>query len=63
VQGEYGVVGDYDGYLHWFRTSTGELVGRTRLDKSAVRGTPQVSADGTLYALSSEGKLAAFQVN
>jgi outer membrane protein assembly factor BamB len=62
VQGDYGVVGDYDGYLHWFRIATGELVGRTRLDRSSVRATPQVTPDGLLIALSSDGQLAAYQL-
>jgi outer membrane protein assembly factor BamB len=62
VQGEYGVVGDLDGYLHWFRLDTGELVGRARVEGAPLRGTPQVSPDGVLYALSSEGELAAYQL-
>jgi outer membrane protein assembly factor BamB len=62
VQGEYGVVGDLEGYLHWLRLSTGEIVGRTRIEDSPLRGTPQVSADGVLYALSTDGELAAYQL-
>ncbi|MGH8030214.1 MAG: outer membrane protein assembly factor BamB, partial [Arenimonas sp.] len=41
VQGEYVVVGDLEGYLHWLRLSSGEIVGRTRLENAALRGTPQ----------------------
>jgi len=62
VQGEYGVVGDLDGYLHWFKLDTGDIVGREHIEKSAIRGTPQVSASGVLYAVSNEGKLAAYQL-
>jgi outer membrane protein assembly factor BamB len=62
VQGEYGVVGDLEGYLHWFRLATGEIVGRTRVEDAALRGTPQVSADGVLYALGTDGELAAYQL-
>lgn len=62
VQGEYGVVGDLEGYLHWFRIETGDIVGRTRVENSALRGTPQVSPDGMLLALSNEGELAAYRL-
>lgn len=62
VQGDYGVTGDLEGYLHWFRLDNGEIVGRVKVEKAALRGTPQVSPDGVLYALSSEGKLAAYKL-
>ena len=62
VQGDYGVVGDLEGYLHWFRLDTGEIVGRVKIEKAPLRGTPQVSPDGVLYALTSEGKLAAYKL-
>jgi outer membrane protein assembly factor BamB len=62
VQGDYVVVGDLEGYLHWLRLSTGEIVGRARVGKEAVRGTPQVSPEGVLYALGTEGELSAYQL-
>ena len=62
VHGEYAVVGDLEGYLHWIKLDTGDVVGRTRIDRAAVRGTPQVSPEGVLYALSNEGELAAFRL-
>jgi outer membrane protein assembly factor BamB len=62
IQGEYAVVGDLEGYLHWIKLDTGDVVGRVRIERAAVRGTPQVSADGILYALSNEGKLAAYRL-
>jgi outer membrane protein assembly factor BamB len=62
VHGDYGVVGDLEGYLHWFRLSTGEIVGRTRLGDEPLRGTPQVSPEGILFALGTEGELAAYQL-
>jgi outer membrane protein assembly factor BamB len=62
IQGDYAVVGDLEGYLHWFRLETGDLVGRTRVEHAALRGTPQISPDGTLYALSNEGELAAYRL-
>ena len=62
LQGEYVVVGDLEGYLHWLKTDTGEIAGRQRVEGAALRGTPQVSADGVLYAISNEGKLAAYKL-
>ncbi len=62
LQGDYGVVGDLEGYLHWFRLDNGEIVGRAKIEKAAIRGTPQVSPDGVLYALSNEGELAAYKL-
>lgn len=62
VQGDYAVVGDFDGYLHWLKLDTGEIVGRARVEHAVIRGTPQVSADGVLYVLTTEGKLAAFRL-
>lgn len=60
VQGAYAVVGDVEGYLHWIRIEDGVIAGRERIENSAILGTPQVSASGMLYALTAEGKLAAF---
>lgn len=62
VNGDYGVVGDLEGYLHWFKLDTGDVVGRERIEKASVRGTPQVSPEGVLYALSNEGKLTAYKL-
>ncbi len=61
VHGDYAVVGDFDGYLHWLRLDNGELAARTRLGRKAIRATPQV-ADGVLHAVTSDGKLAAFRL-
>lgn len=60
IQGNYAVLGDIEGYLHWIRLDDGTLAGRDRIEKSAILGTPQVSAAGTLYAITAEGKLAAY---
>lgn len=62
VQGEYAVVGDLEGYLHWLKIDTGDVVGRARVESAALRGTPQVSAEGVLYAVSNEGKLVAYKL-
>jgi outer membrane protein assembly factor BamB len=62
VQGDYVVVGDLEGYLHWLKLDTGDLAGRVRVQDAALRGTPQMSPEGTLFALSNEGELAAYRL-
>ena len=62
VQGDYLVVGDVEGWLHWVRASDGVVVGRYRHEKEPVRGTPQVSASGLLYVVGSEGRLSAYRL-
>src|SRR3546814_3877760 len=51
-QGDYAVVGDFDGYLHWLKLDTGELAARTRVSRDALRAAPIVV----------DGQVAAFQV-
>ncbi|KFN45711.1 outer membrane protein assembly factor BamB [Arenimonas composti] len=60
VQGDYVVVGDIEGYLHWLRLSDGTLAGRRRIERAPILGTPQVSASGVLVAVTAEGELIAF---
>src|SRR5690606_979661 len=47
VHGDFAVVADFDGYLHWMRLSDGEFAARTRASRSAIAGRPAV-ADGIL---------------
>lgn len=61
VHGDYAVVGDLEGYLHWLRLDNGEIAARERPSKKPIRGTPQV-VDGALYVLSTDGKLAAYRL-
>lgn len=61
VQGDYAVVGDFDGYLHWLKLSDGTLAARARVGGDAVLAQPVV-ADGILIVQNIEGELTAFQV-
>lgn len=61
VQGNYAVVGDYDGYLHWLNLSDGALAARTRSGGEAIKGAPQV-ADGVLVVQNINGELSAYTV-
>jgi outer membrane protein assembly factor BamB len=63
IQGNYAVVGDLEGYLHWMKLDTGELVARVRVQNAVLRGTPVISSEGVLYALTTEGQLAAYKLD
>ncbi|NUS37735.1 MAG: outer membrane protein assembly factor BamB [Lysobacter sp.] len=61
VQGDYAVVGDADGYLHWLKLDTGDFAARTRVGHDALRATPVV-ADGVLVAQDVDGDLSAWRL-
>ena len=61
VQGDYAVVGDFDGYLHWLRLDNGEAAGRERVGGKALRAKPVV-VDGILLVQNVEGELSAFRL-
>lgn len=58
--GDYIVVGDAEGYLHWLNKSSGKFAAREYLGGS-IYAKPLVS-NSTLYALSSKGYLAAYKM-
>ena len=55
------VVGDFEGYLHFFSNLNGEAVARVRFGKSAITSSPIVVAN-RLYVQSDSGSVAAFEV-
>lgn len=61
VQGEYAVVGDFDGYVHWLKLSDGAFAARQRVGGDALRAAPIV-ADGVLLVQSTDGALTAFRI-
>lgn len=60
VLGDYAVVGDFEGVVHWIRLSDGAFAARSQVG-AAVSGKPVV-ADGIVVIQSSDGKLAAFSL-
>lgn len=62
VQGDYVVVGDYDGYLHWLQLSDGAQAGRERIGGKTIKAQPLV-VDGILLVQDVEGGLTAFRLN
>ena len=61
VQGDYAVVGDYDGYLHWLRMDNGDFAARMRVAHDAIRAAPVVF-DGVLVVQTVGGDLAAYRI-
>lgn len=55
------VVGDFEGYLHFFDSGDGRPVARRRVGKGMISGRPVVIA-GRLYVQSESGQLYAFVV-
>lgn len=62
VLGEYVVVADYEGYVHWLAPQDGRIVGRVRAVGDQVTAPP-VEHEGRLYLLGDNGDVAAVTVN
>ncbi|PWK89684.1 outer membrane protein assembly factor BamB [Fulvimonas soli] len=61
VQGNYAVVGDMEGYVHWLQTGDGALAARERLSKKAIRAQPVVAGD-TVYVEDVKGRIGAYRL-
>jgi len=61
VQGDYAVVGDFDGYVHWLRLDNGQFAARMRVGGDAVKAAPVV-ADGVLLVQNIDGEVTAFRL-
>jgi outer membrane protein assembly factor BamB len=59
VIGDYVVVGDLEGYLHWMDKSDGRFVARTRIAKERIIAQPVV-VGSIVYAYATDGSVAAF---
>jgi outer membrane protein assembly factor BamB len=55
------VVGDFEGYLHFFSSLDGKAIARVRFGSKAITSDPLVIAD-RLYVQSDDGKVGAFEV-
>ena len=60
ILGNHVVVGDYDGYLHWFSLDDGHMSARVRPSRKPIRAQPVV-ADGILLVQDTDGNLSAFR--
>jgi outer membrane protein assembly factor BamB len=61
ISGDFTVVGDLEGYLHWLSANDGSVVARTKVSGGALMATPLVDND-LLYVLDTEGNLTAVRV-
>ncbi len=62
VIGDYVVVGDFEGYLHWLSQDDGHIVARTRAQDSGI-SAPPLTVAGELLVLTNDGELSAWHVN
>lgn len=62
VQGNYVVVGDMYGYVHWLQTGDGALAARERLSKKAIQAQPLVAGD-TVYVEDVMGHIGAYRLS
>lgn len=62
IQGNYAVVGDMEGYVHWLSLDDGKLAARERLGKKPIEGAPSVDGD-TAYVEDVNGNIGAYRVN
>jgi outer membrane protein assembly factor BamB len=58
--GNYVVVGDQDGYLHWLDSEIGSFVARERAGKKGFAAAP-LAVGTTLYVLTRKGDLIAYR--
>jgi outer membrane protein assembly factor BamB len=59
--GDYVVVGDFEGYLHWMRREDGKLVGRYKMGSASIIVPPLV-IDDVLVAYDSSGNMVALKL-
>jgi len=60
VYGNYVIVGDYEGYVHWLATRDGHQLGRVQVSSAPIESKP-VIAGGVVYIYSKDGTLAALK--
>lgn len=58
LAGDYLVVGDLEGYLHWMSRRDGRLVGRAKVAGGAITARPVVSG-GRIFVYADDGTLVA----
>ncbi len=60
IFGDFVVVGDLDGFLHWLSRETGQIRARSRVGSQSIV-VPPVSNGETLFAMDVSGQVAAFR--
>ncbi len=62
IQGDYVVVGDLEGYLHWLQIGDGKFAARARLSHDAIRAQPLVVGN-TVYVEDVDGHIGAYRIS
>jgi len=60
VAGDYVVVADLDGYVHYFDRATGDLAGRAKTSGDRVTNAPLAVGD-VVYVITDKGEIVAFR--
>ncbi len=60
VMGNYIVVGDYDGYLHWLSKEDGKIIGRDNVAGDKIEVAP-IIINNRAYVLANNGSLSVLQ--
>ena len=60
AMGDYIVVGDFKGYVHWLSKQDGQLAGRYKVSGSAIESTPLIIGQYA-YVLARDGSFAVLQ--
>jgi len=60
VMGDYIVVGDYKGYLHWLSKEEGKIIGRDNVAGDKIEISP-IIINGRAYVLANNGSLSVLQ--
>lgn len=61
VVGDYLVVGDLEGYVHWLAPESGAFVARARVGSGPIRGMA-IASGNKLFLQDQEGTLAALEI-
>jgi outer membrane protein assembly factor BamB len=61
IVGDYVIVGDLEGYVHWLSREDGRFVARMRISRDAIRSKPLVG-DGLVYISAIDGTVSAIRV-
>ncbi|SMN11293.1 Outer membrane protein YfgL, lipoprotein component of the protein assembly complex (forms a complex with YaeT, YfiO, and NlpB) [uncultured Candidatus Thioglobus sp.] len=59
IIGNFVVVGDTEGYLHWIDKNDGQFIARKKISKNAIL-VPPIATPDILYTYSSDGTLSAY---
>jgi outer membrane protein assembly factor BamB len=61
LAGNYIVVGDFEGYLHWIARDDGRFVSRQQLSDGPIYSKPLV-INGIVYVTAADGSITAVRV-